>query len=78
MRYGPVSYTHLDVYKRQPLDSRLDSTGGVTRICKSVAETKLGSTANEFASNAFATCHALRFAEVVTPTIPKTDPVPVE
>ena len=34
---GPVSYTHLDVYKRQELDRVLKITEGVMRsmiICK--------------------------------------------
>ena len=33
--YGPVSYTHLDVYKRQPLRSAEASCEGY--VCKSRA-----------------------------------------
>ena len=43
----PVSYTHLDVYKRQPLPGLFaagDCTGGMLQIAKAVYEGALAGT----------------------------------
>ena len=33
-RYGPVSYTHLDVYKRQVVNRAALTNDNVARLCK--------------------------------------------